>query len=53
MFHACFMMIDSWKDRKNVRAGIVLNKNLLGSGYRKQKTIHRPNKSVRLERENA
>ena len=27
-FHACFMLIGSWKDRKNLRVGIYLIENL-------------------------
>ena len=30
VFYACFTMIGSWEGGKNVRVGIILNKNLLG-----------------------
>ena len=33
MFNACFMLIGSWKGRKNFRVEILVSKNLLGKGY--------------------
>ena len=37
MCYACFKLIGGWEGRKNLRAGIFWNKNLLGS--RKQTTF--------------
>ena len=39
MFHACFIMIGSWKGGKQFKVGSFWSKNLLGSGYRKQTTL--------------
>ena len=41
MFYACFSLIGSWEGKKNFRVGNILNKNLLGLGYRKQTTVFR------------
>ena len=42
VFHACFMLIGSWKGRKNLGVRIFFSRNWLGSGYRKQTTFLRP-----------
>ena len=39
MFYACFTLIGSWEGKKNFRVGNILNKNLLGLGYRKNKQL--------------
>ena len=36
------MLTGTWKGGKNFKVGILLSKNLLGSGYRKQTTFFRP-----------
>ena len=38
----CFTLIGCWKGGKNFTVGILLNKNLLGLGYRKETTFFRP-----------
>ena len=44
VFHAWFILIGSWKGGKNLRKVIILTKNLLGLGYRKQTISFKPYK---------
>ena len=39
VFYSYFMWIGSVESRKNFRVGNFLSKNLLGKGFRKQKTF--------------
>ena len=42
MFHACFMLIESWKGGKNLRVGIFLCKKLVRVGLQETDKSFRP-----------